>query len=135
MPEPSEAVVRGAWDAYRAGDMSALLALVHPDLEWTYLDPAFARPRAADLPRRGQLAQALKRGQVRALTWDIEELAAHGDQVMLVLHARGVDQQRVRQAGDRNYLVLTVWQGQIAAMGAYGDGAEASRSAGLGQPA
>ena len=76
MPEPSEAVVRGAWDAYRAGDMSALLALVHPDLEWTYLDPAFARPRAADLPRRGQLAQALKRGQVRALTWDIEELAA-----------------------------------------------------------
>jgi len=30
MPEPSEAVVRGAWDAYRAGDMSALLALVHP---------------------------------------------------------------------------------------------------------
>jgi hypothetical protein len=33
MPEPSEAVVRGAWDAYRAGDMSAPLALVHPDLE------------------------------------------------------------------------------------------------------
>ena len=85
-------------DAYRAGDMSALLALVYPDLEWTYLDPAFARPRAADLPRRGQLAQALKRGQVSALTWDIEELAAHGDQVMLVLHAPGLDQQRVRQA-------------------------------------
>ena len=38
-------------------------------------------------------------------------------------------------ACDRNYLVLTVRQGQIAAMGAYGDGAEASRSAGLGQPA
>ena len=69
------------------------------------------------------------------MTWDIEELAAHGDQVMLVLHAPGLDQQRVRQAGDRNYLVLTVRQGQIAAMGAYGDGAEASRSAGLGRQA
>jgi ketosteroid isomerase-like protein len=135
MSETNESAVRGAWDAYRAGDMSALLARVHPDLECTYLDPAFPDPQPATCRGRGQLAQALKRREVRALIWEIEELAGHGDQVMVVLHAPGLDQQRARQADDRNYLVLTARQGQIVAMRACRDRDEASGLAGLGHPA
>jgi ketosteroid isomerase-like protein len=126
MSEASEAVVRDAWAAFRAGDTTRLLALVHPDLEWTYLDPAFADPEPQTCHGRSQLAQALRRDSLRVLTWDIEELAVHADQVMAVLHAPGLDRQRVRQAEDRNYLVLTVRQGQITAMRACRDRDEAA---------
>jgi hypothetical protein len=54
---------------------------------------------------------------------------------MVVLHAPGLDRQRAWSAADRNYLVLTVREGQITAMRACRDRDEASRVAGLGQPA
>ena len=44
MSEENEALVRAAYQAYGQGDMTGMLALVHPDLEWTYLDPAFGDP-------------------------------------------------------------------------------------------
>ena len=39
MSEENEALVRSAYEAYGRGDVTRLLELVHPDLEWTYLDP------------------------------------------------------------------------------------------------
>jgi ketosteroid isomerase-like protein len=124
--EASEAVVRDALAAFRAGDTARLLALVHPDLEWTYFDPAFADPEPQTCHGRPQLAQALQRQSLRTLTWEVEEMAAHRDQVMVVVQAPGLDDQRVRQADDRNYLVLTVRQGQITAMRACRDRDEAA---------
>ncbi len=44
MSEENEALVRAAYRAYGQGDMTGMIALIHPDLEWTYLDPAFADP-------------------------------------------------------------------------------------------
>lgn len=126
MSDANEAVVRRAFRAYRSGDMSALLALVHPDLEWTYLDPGSADPEPQTCHGRPQLARALERRSIRALTWDIEEMTGRGDQVMVVLHAPGLDQQRLRPAEDRNYLVLTVRHGQITAMRACRDRDEAA---------
>jgi len=131
MSDPIEGVMRDAWNAYRAGDRSALLALVHPDLEWTYLDPAFADPPPRTCHGRGELEQALDRPVASALRWDLEEVAAHGDRVLVVLHAPGLDQQRARQAGDRNYLVLTIREGKIAAMRACRSLDEARGLAGL----
>jgi len=116
MSDQNEALVRSAWQAYRGGDTAGLLALVHPDLEWTYLDPSFPDPEPQTCHGRAQLAQALERQSIRALKWEIEEMTARGNQVMVVLHAPGLDRQRVWQADDRNYLVLTVREGQITAM-------------------
>ena len=53
MSEENEALVRSAYEAYGQGDVTRLLELVHPDLEWTYLDPGFAESAAAGLPRAG----------------------------------------------------------------------------------
>ena len=39
MPDPNVALIRQAYAAYGRGDPAAMLDLVDPDLEWTYLDP------------------------------------------------------------------------------------------------
>ena len=40
MSDEDESVVRAAYEAYGQGEVNRLLELVHPDLEWTYLDPS-----------------------------------------------------------------------------------------------
>jgi ketosteroid isomerase-like protein len=37
MSDENVSVVRAAHEAYGQGEMNRLLELVHPDLEWTYL--------------------------------------------------------------------------------------------------
>jgi ketosteroid isomerase-like protein len=44
MPSENENLIRTAYEAYSRGDLSQLLELVDPDLEWTYLDPAYENP-------------------------------------------------------------------------------------------
>ena len=61
MSEENEALVRGAYEAYGRGDVTRLLELVHPDLEWTYLDPSFENPQPQVCHGRDQLAWALGR--------------------------------------------------------------------------
>ena len=50
----------------------------------------------------------------------------------MVVLTPGIDRHRVRQAGDRNFLVLTLRQGRVVAMRACRDRAEARAVAGLG---
>ena len=45
MSKENEALVRRAVEAYRRGDAAGLLELVHPDLEWTYLNPEDPDPQ------------------------------------------------------------------------------------------
>jgi len=132
MSEENEILVRAAYEAYGRGDMTGMLALVHPDLEWTYLDPAFADPEPQMCHGRHQLMQALKRQAGGGLTSHIEEVTSRGDKVLVVLHTPGLDQRRARSAGDRNYLVLTLQQQQVIAMRACHDRDEAAVLAGLG---
>ena len=47
----AETVVRRAYEAYVGGDLDGMLELVDPDLEWTFLDPAFIDPEPRVLPR------------------------------------------------------------------------------------
>jgi ketosteroid isomerase-like protein len=131
MSDENETLVRTAYEAYAQGDTTSLLALVHPDLEWTYLDPAFPDPEPQTCHGRPELAWALERQARSGLTSRLEEVICHGDKVMVVVHTPGVDGHRARQAGDRNYLVLTLRQQQVVAMRACRDRAEAAAFAGL----
>jgi ketosteroid isomerase-like protein len=134
MSEENEALVRAAYEAYGRGDLTTMLALVHPDLEWTYLNPAFADPEPQTCHGRHQLSHALERQAESGLASQVEEIASSGDQVLVVVHSPGLDQRRARAADDRNYLVLTLRHGQIVAMRACHDRAEAAARAGLGPP-
>ena len=40
MSQENAELIRGAYQAYASGDLAAMLELVDPELEWTYLDPA-----------------------------------------------------------------------------------------------
>jgi ketosteroid isomerase-like protein len=61
MSGENETLVRGAYEAYGRGDVTRLLELVHPDLEWTYLDPSEENPQPQVCHGRDQLAWALGR--------------------------------------------------------------------------
>jgi len=132
MSEQNESLVRTAYAAFSQGDVATMLELVHPDLEWTFLDPAFENPEPRTCLGREQLQQVMERRGGMSPEAEVEEIASSGDQVMVVVHTPGLDQQRVRQADDRNYMVVTVRQGQITALRACRDRDQARRLAGLG---
>jgi ketosteroid isomerase-like protein len=73
----------------------------------------------------------LQRQAEQGLRSEVTELASSGDKVMVVLRTPGVDRHRVRQADDRNFLVLTLRQGRVVEMRACRDRAEARAVAGL----
>ena len=121
MSAENEALVRSAYEAYGRGDVTRLLELIHPDLEWTYLDPGFADPQPLVCHGRDQLAWALGRQADRGGNSELEEIVSCGDKVMVAVHTPGADQHRAWPGNDRNYLVLTLRHGQIVAMRAFRD--------------
>jgi ketosteroid isomerase-like protein len=125
MSEENEAQVREAYAAYGRGDMTRLLELVHPDLEWTFLDPSFENPKPRTCHGREQLAQNLDKQLSRGLVSEVEEIESSGDKVMVAVRTPGADQRRAWQADDRSYLVLTLAEGQIVAMRNFRDREEA----------
>jgi ketosteroid isomerase-like protein len=118
-------LVRGVYTAYVNGDLSVLLARVDPDLEWTYLDPTDADPVPQVCHGRGELELALTRQLKRGLRSEIDEIVGAGDNVMVVLRTPGLDAFRAMQADDRSYFVVTVVEGQIAALRACRNRSEA----------
>ena len=131
MADRNEAVVREAYEAYGRGDVARMLEFVDPELEWTYLDPAFENPEPATCRGRDQLQLALERQAGQSLASQIEEISASGDKVMVVIRTPGVDRVRARQAEDRNFLVLTLAQERIIRMRACRDRDEARAFAGI----
>ena len=131
MADRNEAVVREAYEAYGRGDVARMLEFVDPELEWTYLDPAFENPEPATCRGRDQLQLALERQAGQGLASQIEEISASGDKVMVVIRTPGVDRVRARQAEDRNFLVLTVAQERIIRMRECRDRDEARAFAGI----
>jgi ketosteroid isomerase-like protein len=95
------------------------------------LDAAFENPEPRTCLGREQLQQVMERRGGMSPQAEVEEIASSGDKVMVVVHTPGLDQQRARQADDRNYMVVTVQQGQITALRACRDRDEARSLAGL----
>jgi ketosteroid isomerase-like protein len=129
--EENVARVREAYDAYTRGETAALLDMVDPDLEWTYLDPATANPSPQTCRGRGELRIALARQAERGLRMQLEEIVGHGDKVLVAVHTPGVDAHRATPADDRNYEVLTLRGGQIVALRACHSRAQALVLAGI----
>ena len=57
MSNENAELIRRAYQAYASGDLDGMLALVDPDLEWTYLDPALERPSPQVCHGRQELEQ------------------------------------------------------------------------------
>jgi len=131
MADRNEAVVREAYEAYGRGDVARMLEFVDPELEWTYINPAFEDPEPDTCHGRDQLRLALERQAGQGLASQIEEIAASGDKVMVVIRTPGIDRVRARQAGDLNFLVLTLDQERIIKMRACRDQDEARAFAGI----
>ena len=128
--QENEALVRRAVEAYHQADTARLLELVHPELEWTYLNPEDPDPQPQVCHGRDQIAWALDHQARQSAAIEVEEIISHGDMVMVVAHSR-----RGRAAGlaqrRPNILVLTVAGGQISAMRAFRNRDQATRFAGL----
>jgi ketosteroid isomerase-like protein len=124
-------LVRHLYEAYTQGDMATMLESVDPDLEWTYLDPSELDPAPRVCRGRNELATALERQADAGLKSEVEEVAGNGARVMVVTHTPGIDALRVRQADDRNFLVITVEDGRITALNACRDRDEAVALAGV----
>jgi ketosteroid isomerase-like protein len=129
--EENVARVREAYAAYTRGDTEVLLALVDPDLEWTYLEPATLNPSPQTCHGRHELRIALARQAASGLRMELEEIVGHDDKVLVVIHTPGVDAHRATPADDRNYQVLTLRDGQIVALRACRSKAEAMSVAGV----
>jgi ketosteroid isomerase-like protein len=59
MSKENAELIRRAYQAYASGDLAAMLELVDPELEWTYLDPALEHPTPQVCHGRQELEQVL----------------------------------------------------------------------------
>jgi ketosteroid isomerase-like protein len=131
MPSENETLVRTAYTAFTRGDVAALLELVHPDLEWTYLDPSDPEPTPRTCHGRGQLKAALGQQAWQDRPTELEEVAGQEDKVLVVVSNPAAVRRRAWASEPRNYLVLTMSQGRVVAMRAFPDRAGARRFTGL----
>lgn len=67
-------VIRSAYAAFGRGDFEALLAIVDPNLEWTFLDPSEPDPEPRVCHGRHELAERLQRQLSRGLRPELEEV-------------------------------------------------------------
>lgn len=132
MSDENVGLVRRAYEAYARGDLTAMLEVVDPSLEWTYLDPSLEDPEPRVCHGRRELERALQRQAARGLRTELEEVVGHGERVMVVARTPGIDAYRVRMADDRNYDVLTVRNERIVALRACRNRQEAAALAGTG---
>ena len=94
---------------------------------WTYLDPALEDPEPQVCHGRHKFQTALERQAEQGLKAELEEVAAVGDRVMVVVRTPGIDAFRRRKADDRRYALFTVRDGRIVAMRDCRDREEARR--------
>ena len=131
MCNQNEWIVREAFLAYDKGDIARMMDFVHPDLEWTYLDPGQEDPQPQVSHGRGQLEKALLRQAKRGLHSHLEEVVAAEDRVILVVRTPGLGESPHREGGDRTYDVVTVRDGLIVELHRCRDHSEARSLAGI----
>ena len=110
-------LIRRAYQAYASGNLAAMLELVDPDLEWTYLDPALEHPTPQVCHGRHELEQVLRHWTEHGGGVTLDEVASGGELVMVGVRTPGGGADRGRLGDDRAYSVFTVRDGRIAAVG------------------
>jgi ketosteroid isomerase-like protein len=124
-------VVRRAYQAYASGDLAAMLELVDPELEWTFLDPTLEHPTPQVCHGRHELEQVLRSWAEHGLRAELEEVTGSGELVMVGVRTPGVDAHCSRRGDDRAYSVVTVRDGRVVALRDCCDRQEALRLAGI----
>ncbi len=131
MSKENAELIRRAYQAYANGDLDAMLDLVDPDLEWTYLDPALEHPTPQVCHGRQELEQVLRHWAEHGLRAQLEEITSNGELVMVGVRTPGIDAHLGRGGEDRAYSVFTVREGRIVALRDCRDRQEALRLAGI----
>jgi ketosteroid isomerase-like protein len=131
MPNENADLIRRAYEAYADGDLPAMLELVDPDLEWTYLDPTLEHPIPQVCHGHHELEQALRGWAEHGLRAELEEVSSSGELVMVGVRTPGVDAHHGRLGDDRAYSVFTVRDGRIVALRDCCDRQEALNLTGL----
>ena len=116
MSKENAELIRRAYQAYANGDLAAMLELVDPDLEWTYLDPALEHPTPQVCHGRQELEQVLGHWAEHGLRAELEEVTSAGELVMVGVRTSGVVAHHGRPGNDRAYSVFTVREGRIVAL-------------------
>ena len=124
-------LIRHAYQAHASGDLAAMLELVDPGLEWTYLDPALEYPSPQVCHGRQELEQLLQHWAGHGVRAELEEVAGSGELVMVGVRTPGVNAHLGRRGDDRVYSVLTVREGRIVALRDCRDRQEALQLAGI----
>jgi ketosteroid isomerase-like protein len=109
-------LIRRAYETYASGDLAAMLELVDPDLEWTYLDPALEHPTPQVCHGRHELEQVLRHWAEHGIGAELDEVASGGELVMVGVRTPGVGADHGRLGDDRAYSVFTVRGGRIVRM-------------------
>ena len=116
MVNETEDLVRRAFEALASGDVDRVLELVDPEFEWTFLDSSVEDPEPQVCLGRSELAYWIGRPARPGTPLELEEMRGYGDRVLVVTRAPGLDATRARKTGDRNFHVVTVREGRIAAL-------------------
>jgi uncharacterized protein len=131
MSKENAELIRRAYQAYASGNLAAMLELVDPDLEWTYLDPTLEHPTPQVCHGRHELEQVLEGWAEHGLRVVLEEVADSGELVMVGVRTPGVDAHHGWHRGNRAYSVFTVREGRVVALRDCRDRQEALRLAGV----
>ena len=131
MSNENAELIRRAYQAYARGDLDGMLALVDPDLEWTYLDPALEHPTPHVCHGRQELEQVLRHWAEHGRRAELEEVTSSGELVMVGVRTPGVDAHHGRRGNDRAYSVFTVREGRIVALRDCRDRQEALQLTGI----
>jgi ketosteroid isomerase-like protein len=131
MSKENAELIRRAYQAYASGDLEAMLELVDPDLEWTYLDPALEHPTPQVCHGRHELEQALQHWAEHGRRAELQEVTSAGELVMVGIRTPGIDAVHDRRGDDRAYSVFTVREGRIVALRDCRDRQEALQVAGI----
>jgi ketosteroid isomerase-like protein len=131
MSNENAELIRRAYQAYANDDLAAMLELVDPDLEWTYLDPVLERPTPQVCHGRQELEQVLRHWAEHGLRAELEEVTSSGERVMVGVRTPGIDAHHGRPGDDRAYSVFTVREERIVALRDCRDRQEALQLAGI----
>ena len=131
MSNENAELIRRAYRAYANGDLDGMLALVDPDLQWTYLDPALEHPTPQVCHGRQELEQVLRHWAENGLRVELEEVTSAGELVMVGVRTPRVDAHDGWRGDNRAYSVFTLRGGRIVALRDCRDRQEALQVAGV----
>lgn len=126
-------MVLGLVEAWNSKDVDALLALLDPSIQWhdrvLFPDAGVHIGRAAVESHLREIAATLD------LRWDVDEVIAAGDSVVLCATLRGQGRESGAPFEERVYAIGTVRGGRVVRRESYSTRAAALRAAGVADDA